>query len=135
MTKTDAKDSIPIITLNKLRPSKFLKWFSQRKRLFEKNGQVLGSVYLGAGHYKLLKGSITSHLFKLYWFKANNSLDDEIADWIKGSTKMLSEKVQNEGQGKMEVDEKGTKESVFKWLYMALTWNLMCCSDSTKHIK
>eukprot|EP00957_Ditylum_brightwellii_P181894 13857758-Ditylum_brightwellii.AAC.1 len=43
--------------------------------------------------------------------------------------------MQNEGQGEMEVVKKGTSESVFQWLYMALKLNLMCHVDNTKHSK
>jgi hypothetical protein len=34
-----------------------------------------------------------------------------------------------------QLGKKGTKESAFQWLYMALMWNLICHIDSTKHIK
>eukprot|EP00957_Ditylum_brightwellii_P211811 15366627-Ditylum_brightwellii.AAC.2 len=43
--------------------------------------------------------------------------------------------MQHEGQGEMEVGKKGTKKSVFQWLYMTLVWNLICHSISTKRIK
>jgi hypothetical protein len=68
MNKTDAEDCIPIVAFDKLRPSQILKWLCQRKKVYIKRGEVLGSTYLGAGHYKALKGSITSCLFKLYRF-------------------------------------------------------------------
>ena len=101
---------------------------------------------------KMYRNNRTSlfRLFKIYKHKWTEEFDNELQDFIAG-IKRIASKAKQEGLGRLEEGkqelsfdlykninlwfiEDGSSSTILAWAFVCLTWNLMCCVDSTEGV-
>ena len=91
MNKPNPVDWLRILHFDKLKPDHIIQWICKKK--CKNIDGCTGATYLGIGHYKALKGAITTCLFKLYSHEFIKAFQDMMTEWTKCMSKLLSKKL------------------------------------------
>ena len=106
---------------------------------------------LGVSRYGAIRTALTSHLMDTYKVSWTDEQKNDMKRMMAGIKRLCSEQTQL-GNGKMEpgkremsfalyesinlwLMQRGTRDAAFARSYLVNTWNLVCRSDSTQHVK